>query len=371
MPYPTDLADAVSPVMAAVDEFKASFEAKHAGLQDRYDTLEAALARVGFRGDVETIKAATPEQKAFLGFLRRGPDALPEPERKALTVGDDTTGGYLATPQFAQEIVKNLVLISPVRQAARVGQMTAGEILIPKRTGAPTGYWTSETGARQSTQSAYGQAKIVANEMAVYVDVSAKLLEDSAFDVQQEIALDLAEEFSRLEGAAFISGDGVGKPHGIITDTDITTKNSGTATTIADTGGTGDGLIDMLYDLPEFYRNRSTWMMNGTTLAAVRKLKDTQKRYIWQPGLAAGQPSTILGRPVIEAPDMPNEGAGLYPIAVGDFMSAYRIYDRIGLSILRDPYTQATSGLVRFHARRRVGGDVVKSEALRLLKCST
>ncbi|RWF80816.1 MAG: phage major capsid protein, partial [Mesorhizobium sp.] len=133
-----------------------------------------------------------------------------------------------------------------------------------------------------------------------------------------------------------------------------------------------DTLIDTFYALSAWYRNRGVWMMNGSTLAAVRKLKDgTTGAFLWAPGLAAGQPETILGRPVIEDPTMDSVGAAAEPIVFGDIASAYRIFDRVGRSILRDPYSQATSGLVRFQARRRTGGALVLAEALRKIRCAT
>lgn len=354
--------EAAAAVMAAFEEFKSGYDARIAG-------IETAMRRTGsgpLTGEPGVKTSAPAEVKAFNSFMRRGVEAMDDIERKSLSLSGDTNGGYLATAEFSREIIKNLVQFSPVRDAARVGNMRTTELLIPVRTGAPTAYWVSETETRTGTQAAYGQKRIVAREMACYVDVSQQLLEDSEFDMQTEVSADLAEEFGRLEGLAFVSGDGVGKPLGFMSDTNITSVNSGSALII-----TADGLITTLYDLPAFYRNKATWMMNGTTLASCRKLKDGTGQYIWQPGIAAGQPETILGRPVVEAPDMPSEGAGLYPIAVGDFNQAYRIYDRVGMSILRDPFTQATSGLVRFHARRRVDGAVVKAEALRKVKCST
>jgi HK97 family phage major capsid protein len=361
------------------DEMKAAFAEYDAAQTKRIDELEKKLDDERQRGDrLETVikrsprgiddekKGPTLEEKAFNGFLRRGPDALPQDERKALTVGDSTAGGYLVTGHFEREVLKNLVEVSSVRQAARVGSMNSSDITLPKRTARPTAHWVGETEDRSGTQAAYGQVTISAHEAACYVDVSIKLLEDSAIPIEQEVSGDLAEEFARLEGVSFTVGDGVGKPHGFLLNADVPQIASGHATQI-----TPDALIDLLYSLPEFYRNQSTWMMNGITLAAVRKLKDTTNQYLWQPGIAAGQPSTILGRPVIEAADMPGVAAGAFPIALGAFKQAYRIYDRTGMSLLRDPYTMATKGLVRFHARRRVGADVVKAEALRKLKIGT
>lgn len=351
-----EVKDATAAVMSAFEEYKTSLDGRVAG-------IETALRRTGSPVDREQKAEMTAEQKAFNGFLRRGAEALPELERKALTVGDDTSGGYLAPGEFDREIVKNLVEFSPIRLAARVGSMTAGEIIIPRRTGRPTARWVGETEARTATQAAYGQVTITAHEMACYVDVSIKLLEDAAISVESEVSMDLGEEFGRLEGESFVTGDGLKKPVGLLSDATVAEVASGAAAAV-----TADGLIGVLYDLPAFYRNRSAWLMNGTTLAACRKLKSGDGQYLWQPGLAAGQPETLLGRPVVESVDMPDIAAGAFPVAVGDFKSAYRIYDRTGMSILRDPFTLATEGLVRFHGRRRVGADVVKAEALRKLK---
>ncbi|MEQ1406150.1 phage major capsid protein [Neorhizobium sp. Rsf11] len=332
----------------------------------RIAELETALARPNIIGKAANDNEPTEERKAFTSFLRHGVEIMPAEERKSLVVSDDTRGGYLAPAEFQTEILKNLVEISPVRQAARVGSTASGSVVLPKRTGTPTASWVGETETRTETQSAYGQVEIPVHEMAAYVDVSVQLLEDAAVNVEAEVASDLAEEFGRLEGVALVSGNGVKKPVGFMAAAGITEVVSGSASTI-----TADSLITMMYDLPAFYRNNGVWMMNGTTVAAVRLLKDTTNQYIWQPSYQAGQPATLLGRPIIEAVDMPDIGAGAFPIAFGDFNRAYRIYDRVAMSMLRDPFTQATTGKVRFHARRRVGADVVMAEALRKLKIAT
>ncbi len=368
--------DAVSPVIreglqavaGAVEDFKAKHSDELKAAQDRIERLETAMKRTGAPLLEVKDRANLPiEEKAFGGFLRRGPERLADIELKSLSASNDQAGGYLVSSQFEREIIRNLVEMTPMRSAARVGSMRSSEIIIPRRTGAPTGGWVGETETRSSTDPTYGQVAITAHEMAAYVDVSVKLLEDAEFDVESEVAFDLAEEFARLEGVATVTGDGVKKPFGILNSASgISEVVSGGASSI-----TADALISILYDLPAYYRGRASWMMNGTTLAVVRKLKDGQNQYLWAPGLAPGQPETLLGRPVIEAVDMPDIASNAYPIAVGDFNSGYRIYDRTGTSVLRDPFTLATTGQVRFHARRRVGGDVVKAEALRKMKVST
>ncbi|MFP5433501.1 MAG: phage major capsid protein, partial [Alphaproteobacteria bacterium] len=130
------------------------------------------------------------------------------------------------------------------------------------------------------------------------------------------------------------------------------------------------GLLSLKYGLKTAYARNATWLMNRTTLGAVRRLKDNDKNYIWMPGIAQGRPNTIDGDPYVEVPDMPNEGAGTTPVAYGDFKRAYTLVDRIAMEMLRDPYTQATSGNVRFIFRRRLGGQVVMAEAIRKLTCA-
>ena len=150
------------------------------------------------------------EVKAFTGFLRQGREALTADEVKTLRVSEDTAGGYLAPEQFTTEVLKELVEQSPMRQAARVSSTTAGSVLLPKRTGRPSAAWTGETDDRTATESTYGQQEIFVHEAGCYVDVSQRLLEDSAINIEREIASDLAEEFGRLESAAFVNGDGTG-----------------------------------------------------------------------------------------------------------------------------------------------------------------
>jgi HK97 family phage major capsid protein len=368
--------DPAAAVTAALDEFKASFDDRLKAVEsrgidpkfvERLDRVEAKTNRLG-TGDQER-KEPSEERKAFVSYLRQGA-GMPEEERKALTVANDTSGGYLAPSEFQAEVDKNIVEISPVRQAARVSSTSAGEVILPKRTGAPTGHWVGETEDRQETGSTYGQTEVPIHEMACYVDVSLKLLEDSAINVEAEVAFDVAEEFGRMEGGVFINGNGSKKPLGFV--------NAGLAYT--PTGGAtlganpGDLLITHLYSMKSAYRGRGSWMMNGSTLAAIRKLKinlsENELQYLWQPSYAAGQPETLLGRPIIEAPDMDDIGADKFPIAFGDFMAGYRIFDRVGMSIFADPYTQRTQGKVRFHARRRVGGAVRRAEAIKLIKCA-
>lgn len=358
---PTEV-DVAAIVTKAVEPLTTSTTA----LAARLDKLEARASRPTGKADDEP----SAERKAFATYLARGKEAMGADEVKALTISPDTAGGYLAPAEFSAEVVKGIVEQSPIRQAARIGSTASGEVIIPKRTGRPTGSWVGETEDRPETGSTYGQVEIPIHEMACYVDVSQRLLEDAAVNVEAEISFDLAQEFGRLESLGFQRGDGVKKPVGVMQAAGVPYTFTGNASTLGT--NPADTLIDAFYALPSFYRSRAVWMMNSKTIAAVRKLKDgSTGAYLWQPGLAAGDPATILGRPLIEDNTLDDVGAAAEPIVFGDFASAYRIYDRVALSIMRDPYSRAANGLVRFHARRRTGGGMVLTEALRKIRCAT
>lgn len=292
-------------------------------------------------------------------------------EAKALNVGTDTAGGYLAPTEYLREMIKSVTEMSPVRTVVRVRSTAMKSIQIPKRTGQFAAQWVAEQGTRSETTGlAYGLEELQTHELYALIDISNQMLEDSAFDMESELRMEAAEQFAVAEGAAVVSGNGVGKPEGFMANASVGETISGSAATIADSDGQANGLLALKHALKTAYVRNATWAMNRTTIGSVRKLKDAEKNYIWMPGIAAGRPNTIDGDPYVEMPDMPSEGAGLYPIAYGDFARAYTLVDRIAMEMLRDPYTQATSGNVRFIFRRRIGGRVVLAEAIRKLKCS-
>jgi len=330
----------------------------------RLDKIEAKANRPGIKQDDDTLKEPSEERKAFGTYLRMG-DRLPEEERKALTISNDEQGGYLAPPEMSSEFIRNLVEFSPMRSIASVRNIASESVKYPKRTGVSNAQWEGEAEDSDESNVTFGQTTVPASKLMTYVDLSNELLADSGGTAEAEVRMALSEDFGQKEGLAFVSGSGVKQPEGVLTHPDIGFTISGHATTI-----TADSLITLQYALPAAYRNRGTWTMNGTTLAAVRKLKDGNGQYLWMPGLTAGQPETILGRPVVEMPDFPNVGAGLFPICFGDFDAGYRIVDRLAMSILVNPYLLATKGLTRIHATRRTGGKVINPAALRKLKIS-
>lgn len=330
-----------------------------AKLNERLDKLEAKMNRPG---GTETKGEPSVEQKAFGTYMRHG-DRAPEAELKVLTVSSDTQGGYLAPTEMSTEFVRDLVEFSPIRTLATVRTTTAPAVSYPKRTGITNAKWKGETQAQEGSEPSFGQLEIPIREVNTYVDVSNQLLADSGGTAEAEVRLALAEDFGQKEGLAFVSGNGVIEPEGLLTAAGIAETLNGHATNLA-----ADQLIALMYALPAAYRSRGSWLMNGGTLAKLRTMKDGQGNYLWQPSYQAGQPEMILGRPVVEAVDMPDVAAGAFPILFGDFATGYRIVDRLALSILVNPYIRATEGITRIHATRRTGAGVVQARALRKLK---
>tara|TARA_A100001201_G_C4072259_1_gene196205 strand:- start:504 stop:1382 length:879 start_codon:yes stop_codon:yes gene_type:complete len=285
-------------------------------------------------------------------------------EKKVLTVSNDTGGGYLAPPEYVREIIKKVTELSPVRAAARVRSTTQRSIQMPSRTGTFSAQWVSEVGTRsESTGLTYGMEEIAAHELYALVDISEQDVEDPVFDMESELSSEFATQFAKAEGTSFVNGTAQGQPEGFLTNASVGTTNSGAGAAL-----TINGLIDLYSAVKTDYARNGTFMFNRGTLGKIRQLNTgTGGSYVFQAGfsLQTGVPNTILGQPYVEATDMPDVGAGNKPIAFGDFSRAYVIVDRINLSILRDPFTQASTGTIRYLARKRVGGQVVLAEAIR------
>ena len=306
---------------------------------------------------------------AFDSYCRKGLEGLQPDEKKALTVSNDSTGGYLAPPEYVRELLKTITEISPIRSIARVRSTGARSIQIPKRDGQFSAQWVSESGTRSETTGyTVGLEELPAHEMYALVDISEQDLEDTVFDLEAEMQSEFAEQFAKAEGNAFVVGDAVGKPHGFMDHSGVGHVNSGNASAV-----TADGLISLVHNIKSDYTRNGTFVFNRATLASIRKLKDTAGQYVFQTGMMLGgnMVNTILGHPYVEATDMPSEGSNTFPVAFGDFRRAYMIVDRVNLAVLRDPFTQATTGNVRYIARKRVGGQLIQKEAINKLKCST
>jgi HK97 family phage major capsid protein len=361
-------------------EFKAALDAQNAAIQAAIqaekaerEALELKINRLGLGAGIGhgPTEAERLERKAFEALIRRGPQALTPDEVKVLKVSSDPDGGYLAPDSFVPDIQKNVTLFSPIRQIARVMPIGTGAATLPRRTGGMTAAWVGEVEARSETGVTWGMNTYPVRELAAYVDVSNQMLDDAAVDVVAELGFEFGEEFGRAEGAAFVNGSTNAQPAGFMEDTTIGYTATGNASAFP-SSNPADVLIDAFHALKAPYRANAVWLMNTTTLGVLRKFKDGTGNYLLQvAGIANTPVTTLMGRPVIEATDMPDIGTNAYPIIFGDFLQGYRIFDRIPLSILRDPFTQAANGKTRFHGRRRVAGGVNKTEALRKIKCAT
>ncbi|MCQ0986028.1 phage major capsid protein [Jiella marina] len=350
---------ALGDLSQTVNDRLAAAERKSA---ERLDKLEARLNRPGapFLSAANETDAEI-EKKALDAYLRTGSTV----EVKTLTIAGGNANSVVTPPTVSTTILEKIAEQSPVRSLATAMSVGGPLLQIPRLVNRVTPGMVTETGARPESEPSFEQIDIKTFEMAVTVPVSRILLEDANVDLNSYIAAHIGREFGRKEAAQFVVGNGTTEAEGVLTSMEVGTFNASAAVIKA------DELIDLFYSVNSAYAARGAWLMNRGTMAAVRKLKDTDGSYLWQPSIAAGQPATLLGRPVYEAVDMPSIAAGAVPIAFGDFATGYLIADRVGFELMRDDFTGADNGIVKIRARRRVGGKVVMGEALTKLKLKT
>lgn len=360
------LRTAIEEEKTARGEITAETKAAVERVNDRLDQLEAdakKAALVTQRADA--ARERTEEQKAFEVFVRKS--GAGADEVKALQVGDDTGAGFLAPTEFVDEMLKGVVEFSPMRQLVRVLSTSASSVKFPKRTGSVSARWVGETETKTTSEPSVGLEEIPTHELYAMVDVSNWLLEDASFDIEGWLREEVAEQFGVAEGTAFVTGNGSKKPEGIL---DASSGIDASLETAASNVIAGDDLIKLFFSLKGAYTANAQWVMNRTTIRDVRLLKDAVNgNYLWQAGLSGLAPATILDRPYNEAPDMPLASVdNAKVIAFGDFRRGYVAVDRIQTAVQRDPYTQAADGMVRFIFRRRLGGQTVVPEAIKILK---
>lgn len=360
--------DKMSDAIAKMAENRQKIEIQEKALaeaQTKLENLERIISRPSTGIQKKDVNM---QMKAFDSWLRKG--QIDDMEKKALYESDDTLGGFYAPTEFVADLIKGVTEISPIRSIARVRTTSSRGIDVPKRTGQFSAEWVAETATRSETTGyTTGLFQIDAHELYALVDISQAMLEDTAFDLENEMSIEFADQFAKAEGTAFVSGTSVGKPQGFTDSTaGVGSTNSGSATLL-----TANGIMDLMYAIKSEYTKNAVFVMSRGTFGAVLKLEDTvgQKIFVNSMSYVAGAPDTIMGKRFILAEDMPAVGSGTKPIAYGDFSRAYTIVDRVNLSVMRDPYSQATSGNIRYVARRRVGGAVVLAEAIRLQNIST
>ncbi|HEX4848506.1 MAG TPA: phage major capsid protein [Novosphingobium sp.] len=359
----------------------------------RQEKTEAAV--VSLRSDVEEVKSrldkvsraaarpviaiasqASPELKGFVdGYLRQGRTG----ELKSISGAVAADGGFAVPREIDQMIATQLRNISPIRAIAQVVQTgTSGYRKLVTSGGSASG-WVSEVAARpETTTPKFNEIAPPMGELYANPAASQAMIDDADFNLEEWLANEIAAEFARAEGAAFINGTGTNQPKGFL---QATTALTGDATRAFGTlqhvvSGNASGfdtapelkLIDLVHSLKSGHRQGAVWLMNSKTLSTVRKFKAADGTFLWQPGIMDGAPARLLGYPVIEAEDMPDVAANALPIAFGNFKAGYLIAERKTTTILRDPFTNKP--FVNFYATKRVGGQVLDSDAIKLLKIS-
>ncbi|MEM9574356.1 MAG: phage major capsid protein [Pseudomonadota bacterium] len=398
-------------VAEAFDEFMSAFDAfKHAN-DERLAELESQLGQDAVTVDkVERINSAMDEQKrvldrlitkntrpaigcsgrgsgivnlehkaAFERYVRNGDEiGLRNIEGKAMSYGSSADGGFLVPDETASEIGSRLAQISPIRSIANVRQVSGAVLKKPFAISGPAVGWVGETDARpQTNASQLAELQFPTMELYAMPAASASLLEDSAVNLDQWIAGEVETAFAEQEGAAFVNGDGTNKPRGFLDYDTVRESNwewgklgyvpTGKAGGLPDSDAS-DVLIDTIYALKSGYRQNANWVMNRKTQASIRKLKDADGNYLWQPPAAVGQNAMLMGFGVVEAEEMPNITANSSSIVFGDFGRGYLIVDRTGVAVLRDPYS--AKPYVLFYTTKRVGGGVQDFDAIKVLKFS-
>lgn len=320
-----------------------------------------------------------PHKKAMSAYLRGGDETELKSlslEGKALSSDVLADGGFLIDPQTAETIRSVLRASSSLRSVANVATVDAGvyDVLVD-HTEIGAG-WTTEAGGVSETDTPQiDRISIALHELSAAPKASQRLLDDAAFDVEAWLGERIADRFTRAENAAFINGDGVDKPTGLLSYSTTTNENwswgqIGYVATSEDgdfsAADPADAIVDLIYALDAEYRANAVFVMNSKTAGAVRKMKDADGRFLWAEGMAAGQPARLMGYPVVMAEDMPDISTDATAIAFGDFGAGYTIAERPDLRVLRDPYSAKPH--VLFYASKRVGGDVTDFAAIKLLK---
>jgi len=375
-----DIRTALSGFLDDFKSFRAETLKKIDNQEERLTMLDRKTAPLG-RPALSTPEyedLAAPHAKAFEAYLRSGDDdALRglELEGKAMSTAVAGDGGYLVDPETSETIRSVLDGTASIRAVANVVNVEAGSYDVLVDRGELETGWADEVSASTETATpAIERISIPLHELSAMPKASQRLLDDSAFDIDSWLAGRIAEKFARAEAAAFVAGDGTGKPKGFLTHT--IADNSAWAwgeigyvpTGVDGDFGEADALIDLVYALGASYRANATFVMNSKTAGAVRRLKDNDGRFLWADGLAAGEPARLLGYPVLIAEDMPEIATGAAAIAFGDFGAGYTVAERPDIRVLRDPFSAKPN--VLFYATKRVGGDVTDFAAIKVLRFS-
>jgi len=396
----TDLAMIHDEMMRTFESFKAENDARIAAIEKRGGDvlLEEKVARIDRalddtqrRIDAFSLKGARPQlgverggalhdrerKSAFDSYVRRGDaSGLQALEVKAMSAGSNADGGYTVPVEIDQEIGRRLAALSPIRSIASVREISGNVYKKPFMTTGPAVGWVGETTSRVQTDSpVLDSLSFPAAELYAMPAATASLLDDSAVNIEEWLAAEVEQTFAEQEGTAFITGDGANKPKGFLSYATVANASwswgkLGHILTGVDGGfpavDPSDILVDLVHALKAGYRQNGTFVMNRKTQGAIRKMKDANDGYLWQPPAQAGGRASLMTFPVVEAEDMPDMAADSLSIAFGDFRRGYLVVDRQGVQVLRDPFT--AKPYVLFYTTKRVGGGVQDFDAIKLLK---
>jgi HK97 family phage major capsid protein len=375
-----DLTETIKALGTTVNDFMAKYNQRFTDLSKQVDNIETVLGRNHSGGGVFSVHTDSTEarehKEAFLAFIRKGgnEDKLRAFEASLSTLSDPD-GGYLVAEEMEKEIERLATDSVAMRRLAKVIKVK-GEYKRPMSTGGTESGWVGETETRSETEAS--ELQLFApfwSEIYAYPKVTQKLLDLSDFDVEGWMIDEISESFTEEEGEAFITGNGVKKPFGIVDTSKMVANASweygklGYVTTGSANSILADSLFDLQHSLKPVYRRNGIFLMNDTTLSVIRKMKDGEGNYIVRAGLAEGAPDILLGKPIEIDDNMPDIGENAYPIAFGDFKRAYTIVDHpSGIRVLRDPYT--TKGYVKFYVIKRVAAGINNTQAVKFLKVS-
>ncbi|WP_169008365.1 phage major capsid protein [Faecalispora jeddahensis] len=313
----------------------------------------------------KTGRASAEYKRSFWNAMRtRAGEGLDPVVKNALQIGTDTEGGYLVPDEFERNLVEALEEENIFRRLANVITTSSGDRKIPVVASKGTASWIDEEGTIPESDDSFGQVSIGAYKLGTLIKVSEELLNDSVFNLESYISREFARRIGNKEEESFFGGDGSGKPTGILAAT------GGAQLGVTTAGATAialDEVLDLFYSLKAPYRNKAVFVMNDSTVKAIRKLKDSQGQYLWQPSIQAGTPDTILNRPLYTSAYVPAIAAAAKTVAFGDF-SYYWVADRQGRVFKRLNELYAATGQVGFIATQRVDGKLILPEAVKVLQ---
>jgi HK97 family phage major capsid protein len=356
----------VERINRAVDEAKA-----------RIDELTLKARRPQLSGETAREPAAREHKQAFESYVRKGEShGLAALEAKAMSIVSNPDGGFLVPPELERLIGERLLNISPIRSIASVRQVSSPQFKKPFMTQGFASGWVGETAVRPETASpTLAELNFPAMELYAMPSATQALLDDSAVNLEQWIAEEVQSVFAEQEGTAFVTGTGVNRPKGFLDYTKVADASwtwgnigylaTGVAGAFAATNPS-DRLIDLAYAIKAGHRQNASWVMNRRTQSAIRKFKDVDGNYLWQPAIRPDGRASLMGFPVTEAEAMPDIATDSFALAFGDFQAGYLIVDRVGVRVLRDPYS--AKPYVLFYTTKRVGGGVQNFEAIKLLR---